>query len=229
MQPPEREALFEALAAAEHERWSHWQAYVHRLYKQPDGSVIIPAGHVAAWERQIATPYMALTEQEKASDREQVQRYWHLIEPLTRWSWAKRMPDDWQWVGEDGALYTRYRATGVHRDQWEYVYAVYPPRTDPEARYAYYYRFVLNGIRMAGWDEMAARQALSEAHQTFLDLLANRNDDELREITPYHLIPRDVLTKMRLPEGWYEDAKDTGGDCGDDGVAPDAGASATAS
>lgn len=72
--------LVEALAEIEHQRWAHWQTYVHsNASRQDDGSLVIPASLASHWERLIATPYQALTEQEKASDREQVQRYMPLI------------------------------------------------------------------------------------------------------------------------------------------------------
>lgn len=74
--------LREKLAAIEHERWAHWQAYLHaQCERQPDGSLVIPAALVAHWERQIATPYEQLTEREKDSDRTEVDRYWRLIAP----------------------------------------------------------------------------------------------------------------------------------------------------
>lgn len=72
--------LYEKLAAIEHQRWSDWQRYVHGLCaRQVDGSLVIPAEQVARWERQINTDYPDLTEDEKNSDREQVDRYWPLI------------------------------------------------------------------------------------------------------------------------------------------------------
>ncbi len=74
--------LYEDLAAVEHERWAHWQQYLHsKCITNSDGSLTVPAGYVAQLERLIDTPYGQLTEQEKASDREQVDRYWHLIRP----------------------------------------------------------------------------------------------------------------------------------------------------
>lgn len=73
--------LYEQLAAIEHTRWSHWQKYLHThcARREPDGSLTIPAVYVQHWEQMINTPYQFLTETEKASDREQVDRYWHLI------------------------------------------------------------------------------------------------------------------------------------------------------
>lgn len=74
------EALVEDLAAIEHERWAHWQRYVHdRGDRRPDGSLVLPADLVRHWETQIATRYADLSEAEKMSDREQVRRYLPLI------------------------------------------------------------------------------------------------------------------------------------------------------
>jgi len=68
--------LLEELAAAEHERWSHWQRYLHsRCERREDGSLVIPAELVARWERQMATPYAQLSAAEKQSDRDQVKKY----------------------------------------------------------------------------------------------------------------------------------------------------------
>lgn len=79
------DALVDDLARIEHERWAHWQRYVHsKGIVQPDGSLIIPSELVAKWERQIATPFAALSEQEKDSDREQVQRYLPILKAALR-------------------------------------------------------------------------------------------------------------------------------------------------
>jgi len=73
-------SLIEQLAAVEHERWSHWQRYVHsKGVRQPDGSLLLPPNLVSRWERQINTKYAELDEQEKASDREQVEKYLPII------------------------------------------------------------------------------------------------------------------------------------------------------
>lgn len=72
--------LKDQLAAAEHERWAHWQSYMHdHGQRHPDGSLTLPAYLVAQWEGQIKRPFAELTEQEKDSDREQVDRYLPLI------------------------------------------------------------------------------------------------------------------------------------------------------
>lgn len=78
------DALIEELAGIEHERWSHWQRYVHgKAIRQPDGSLILPAELVERWERQFGSRYEDLPEDEKESDREQVRRY---LPVLKRWS-----------------------------------------------------------------------------------------------------------------------------------------------
>lgn len=76
----ESPALLERLAAVEHERWAHWQRYVHdHCTANEDGSLTIPAELVARWSEQIETPYAELSEVERESDREQVRRYLPLI------------------------------------------------------------------------------------------------------------------------------------------------------
>jgi hypothetical protein len=74
-------SLLETLAAAEHERWSHWQRYVHSKCTPVgnDGALLIPGDLVKRWELQINTPYSSLSETEKESDREQVRRCLPLI------------------------------------------------------------------------------------------------------------------------------------------------------
>lgn len=104
--------LIEALAAIEHERWADWQKYLHSKCSMPlvGSGLLIPMGYVDALERQIATPYVDLSEEEKASDRREVERYWPLIvefvaewmsnwygqDPRTEKPYAMRMPEDWR-------------------------------------------------------------------------------------------------------------------------------------
>ena len=72
--------LLESLAAVEHERWSHWQRYLHsKCEAGEDGALTIPAAFVEHWSKQMSTPYDELSEKEKDSDREQVQRYLPII------------------------------------------------------------------------------------------------------------------------------------------------------
>lgn len=68
-------ALIEELAAVEHERWSHWQRYLHdQCERLPDGRLAIPQELALRWESQLNTPYECLSEKEKKSDRDQVKR-----------------------------------------------------------------------------------------------------------------------------------------------------------
>ncbi len=68
--------ITEDLADIEHKRWAHWQRYMHNEgERRQDGSLVIPADLVTQWDRQIATPYCELAEEEKESDREQVRKY----------------------------------------------------------------------------------------------------------------------------------------------------------
>jgi hypothetical protein len=72
--------LIEKLAAVEHERWSHWQRHLHeQCTPGADGSLTIPPHLVRQWTAQMNASYTQLTEQEKQSDREQVDRYLPVI------------------------------------------------------------------------------------------------------------------------------------------------------
>jgi len=76
-----QESLIDSLAAIEHDRWSHWQEYLHAQCRpNDDGSLTIPADLVARWTKQMSTPYASLSPGEKESDREQVRRYIPVIE-----------------------------------------------------------------------------------------------------------------------------------------------------
>lgn len=74
--------LKEKLAAIEHERWADWQKWCHKILR--DELRFNDMGTnleeiLERWDRQIETKYEDLSEQEKQSDREQVERYWPLI------------------------------------------------------------------------------------------------------------------------------------------------------
>lgn len=74
------DSLVDELADIEHQRWSHWQRYLHsKCERADDGSLVIPAHLVDRWESQMNSPYSALSEEEKESDREQVRRYLPII------------------------------------------------------------------------------------------------------------------------------------------------------
>lgn len=79
--------LYEKLAAIEHERWADWQQYVFDQCRpvtyDNNGDqlhLVIPQELVERWGRQINTDYADLSEEEKQSDRDQVDRYWHLVD-----------------------------------------------------------------------------------------------------------------------------------------------------
>lgn len=70
------EQLLELLAGIEHERWSHWQRYLHsKCVRGDDGSLTIPPELVTRWSKQMHTAYPDLSDDEKKSDRDQVRRY----------------------------------------------------------------------------------------------------------------------------------------------------------
>jgi len=72
--------MLETLAAIEHERWSHWQRYLHSKGELlADGSLSIPRELVAHWQRQMSQAYEDLPEAEKQSDRDQVRIYLDVI------------------------------------------------------------------------------------------------------------------------------------------------------
>jgi hypothetical protein len=74
------DAKREALAAYAHEAWSGWMRYLfEKSTRNADGTVTIPAWAVERWERQVATPYSALSEQEKASDRDEADKMLEII------------------------------------------------------------------------------------------------------------------------------------------------------
>lgn len=75
------DGLVEVLASIEHDRWSHWQRYMHSkcIPQGREGALLIPGDLVKRWEEQIATPYSELSEAAKESDREQVRKYLPLV------------------------------------------------------------------------------------------------------------------------------------------------------
>lgn len=76
--------LREKLATIEHERWADWQKWVHAQMTDELVNGIpmfcLPIETVVRWQKQIKTPYAQLSSREKASDMEQVDRYWPLIQ-----------------------------------------------------------------------------------------------------------------------------------------------------
>ena len=107
------EDIKEKLAAIEHERWSDWQKWCHKVLRD-----LVPSAALEKvlerWDRQIATPYEKLTPEELASDMEQVDRYWPLIEELlsnisiqSRIDELKKLPNT-KPVWFDPKLHTNY-------------------------------------------------------------------------------------------------------------------------
>ncbi len=85
--------MIEALADKEHDSWSRWMKYlfskceIHGLVVDT-GILCIPADLVDRWTRQASTPYSELSEPEKQSDRDEVER----ILPIIR-EWADSKVD----------------------------------------------------------------------------------------------------------------------------------------
>ena len=75
------------LAEKEHDRWAHWQKYMHERVYDSSQSInphlkVIPTEDYNRWERQLNTPYSELSEKEKESDRKQVRKYLPIIEQV---------------------------------------------------------------------------------------------------------------------------------------------------
>jgi len=81
-------SLREQLAALAHEQWTGWMTYLFetaRDGKNDDGTLTLPAWAVERWERQMATPYANLPEDEKESDRAEANRVLKLIGTEIEW------------------------------------------------------------------------------------------------------------------------------------------------
>ena len=70
-----RGEVLEGLSSLIHDIWAGWQSYVfEKSIKNDDGSVTIPKWAVERWERQIQTPYIKLSENEKEIDRKEAKK-----------------------------------------------------------------------------------------------------------------------------------------------------------
>ena len=108
-QPDSPEELKEKLAAIEHQRWSDWQKWCNAVIREHIDSPKATEARLKLWDEQIATPYKDLKEYEKDSDREQVERYWPLVEEYYTNKFLKReteLLDALYWI------YTQYCGRG---------------------------------------------------------------------------------------------------------------------
>lgn len=65
-----------------HSQWSGWMQYLFgKCTVNDDGTVTMPKWAVDRWTRQMNTEYADLPEEEKASDREEAQRYINWLTP----------------------------------------------------------------------------------------------------------------------------------------------------
>ena len=70
-----RDLVYETISAVQHQIWADWMEYLFSIcMRNQDGSVTIPAVLARRWQQQILTPYTALSEQSKDSDREQTEK-----------------------------------------------------------------------------------------------------------------------------------------------------------
>jgi hypothetical protein len=83
------DTLREKLADIEHQRWADWQKWCNAVIREHIDSPKATEARLKLWDKQIATPYKDLTEQEKDSDREQVDRYLPLLI-----HWSERLVQD---------------------------------------------------------------------------------------------------------------------------------------
>jgi hypothetical protein len=65
----------ERMAGAIHTIWAHWMGYLFTQGEfNDDGSWTMPKEKVERWQRQVATSFADLSEEEKESDRRQVDK-----------------------------------------------------------------------------------------------------------------------------------------------------------
>ncbi len=70
-EPRTAEPLMEKLASIEHDRWSRWHHYA-KAHWEPD--------RIQRWDELALRLYEELSEEIKEKDREEVRKYWPLIE-----------------------------------------------------------------------------------------------------------------------------------------------------
>jgi len=73
-------ALRELFANQAHASWAGWVNYLFSISTTtPDGVVVIPKKTAMRWRRQMQTHYIDLPEEEKESDRKEVDEYLALL------------------------------------------------------------------------------------------------------------------------------------------------------
>ena len=85
------EEFVEKGAELEHQRWARWQSYLFSKSEWTKDGYLIPKELCFKWQKQIDTPYSKLSEQEKESDRKQVESYLSLVKEISR---LKHKDDD---------------------------------------------------------------------------------------------------------------------------------------
>ncbi len=130
-------------AALEHARWGRWQKHLHSKCEEirhaggTDAEIfeglLIDADDVERWERQIATDYADLSEQEKESDRKEVREYLPLLIDL--------LHEHAKWIEERVVPETPYAKT----DNW--IYDMVPHEMLKE---------IESNSEIDGWDDCRA-------------------------------------------------------------------------
>ena len=81
--PDELNGVRTQFADIAHESWAGWMTFLFNVsVMRDDGCVVIPAGRVARWQKQIRTPYNSLSEDEQASDLIEADKYLSVMQPM---------------------------------------------------------------------------------------------------------------------------------------------------
>lgn len=100
--------LREKLAASQHAIWAYWMKYMFGVGQfLTDGTWLMPADKVERWQRQMNTPFEALSEQEQASDLRQADKVIKAMAPSKREKVILR----------HGRYYAALKADGVFREE----------------------------------------------------------------------------------------------------------------
>ncbi len=83
MDDEQKNNLRDNLADIQHKIWSHWMIYMFdQCVSCSNGDLLILTQDVERWRRQSKTEYQNLTDKEKKSDLDQVDKFWHLIDEI---------------------------------------------------------------------------------------------------------------------------------------------------